>query len=82
MANKQNDKLIKKYWQIGITFGLSIGLTIYILGILLGGYLDDRFASEPLYMIIGTVVAILASFYRLIHDLSKLDRRKQTNEED
>ena len=82
MASKQNDSLTKKYWQIGITFGLSIGLSIYILGVLLGGYLDERFALEPLFTIIGTVIAILACFYRLIVDFIRLDKNKQANKED
>ena len=81
MKKNPNDTFTKKYWQIGITFGLTIGLAIYILGVLLGGFLDEKFVTQPLFTIIGTLLAIFASFYRLIHDFSALEKNKKVNKE-
>jgi F0F1-type ATP synthase assembly protein I len=81
MKNTPNDTFTKKYWQIGITFGLTIGLSIYILGVLFGGFLDEKFSTQPLFTIIGTLLAIAASFYRLIRDFSAIERSKKKNKE-
>ena len=51
-----------------------IGISVYILGFLLGAWLDDKLGTGPLFTIIGALIAIASSFYRLIHDFMILDR--------
>ncbi len=75
MERRNNDANNRRIWQICATFGLSIGITIYILGVLIGGWLDQKFDSAPLCTIIGVLLAIFSCFARLIYSLSTIDRR-------
>ncbi len=78
MPKKDNNQQIEsppnKVWQICLSFGLTIGISVYILGFLLGAWLDDKLATSPLFTIIGSLLAIVSSFYRLIHDFMALDK--------
>ena len=78
MTKKDNHQQIdsppNKVWQICLSFGLTIGISVYILGFLLGAWLDDKLGTGPLFTIIGALIAIASSFYRLIHDFMILDR--------
>ena len=78
MTKKDNHQQIdsppKKVWQICLSFGLTIGISVYILVFLLGAWLDDKLGTGPLFTIIGALIAIASSFYRLIHDFMILDR--------
>lgn len=56
-----------------LTFGLSLGLQIYLLGVLLGGYLDERFAAAPYFTIGGVLLAIAVAFYQLWRQLQPPD---------
>lgn len=55
-------------------FGVSTGLRIYILGPFLGSWLDDRLATGSVFLLIGVLVAIVISFWRLLEALKKVDR--------
>ena len=81
MKNDSNDNNSKKFWQIGITFGLTIGASIYLVGILFGDYLDEKFDAYPIYTLVGTLLAVFASFYRLVHDFALLDKSKKKDKE-
>ena len=76
MTKKDNHQQIdsppNKVWQICLSFGLTIGISVYILGFLLGAWLDDKLGTGSLFTIIGAPIA--SSFYRLIHDFMILDR--------
>jgi len=72
--NQQIESPPNKVWQICLSFGLTIGISVYILGFLLGAWLDDKLATSPLFTIIGSLLAIVSSFYRLIHDFMALDK--------
>ncbi len=78
MPKKDNNQQIEsppnKVWQICLSFGLTIDISVYILGFLLGAWLDDKLATSPLFTIIGSLLAIVSSFYRLIHDFMALDK--------
>ena len=80
MANRKFSAENKQVWQICITFGLTIGISIYILGFLIGAYLDKKFATAPLFTIIGALLAIASSFARLIKGFSTLDKKNSGNE--
>ena len=70
-----------KLWQIGISFGLTVGISVYILGFLLGAWLDEKFATGQVFTIIGVLLAIFSSFARLIHDFILLDKQSKQNKE-
>jgi len=75
------DTSAKKFWQICVGFGLTLGISIYILGFLVGAYFDERFNSQPVFLIIGTLLAIASSFYRLIRDLNACYGKKANKKE-
>jgi len=58
-------------------FGVSTGLRIYILGPLAGSWLDDRLATGSLFLLIGVLVAIVISFWRLLRALKRVDRYQE-----
>ena len=65
----------KKVWQICATFGLSVGITIYIVGVLFGGWLDEKLGCAPICTLICVLIAIGSCFARLIYSLSALDKK-------
>jgi len=52
-------------------FGLTLGLQIYIIGVLAGGWLDKKLGTEPAFLLAGILIAVFISFYRLISDFKK-----------
>lgn len=68
-------------WAICISFGLTLGVSIYIIGFLLGSHLDEKFNTYPTFVIIGTLFAIIGSFYRLFLDLKVFPRRGAKNKQ-
>lgn len=55
---------------IGAGFGLTLFAEIYVLGILLGGWLDQRLGSKPLFTLAGVLLALFGSFYQLYRMLN------------
>lgn len=53
------------YLRISSTFGITLAMNIYILGHLLGGWLDNRFGTSMLFQLILLFVALLTSFMYL-----------------
>ena len=67
-----------KYINFGISFGITIAITVYVL--FLGGrWLDDRLGTAPLFMFLGVVIGVAAVFKRLITDLKTLDQKPGDN---
>ena len=58
-------------------FGVSTGLRIYILGPLLGSWLDDRLATGSLFLLVGVLAAIVISFWRLLVALKRVDQHQK-----
>jgi len=79
---KNNESGNKRLWVICANFGLSVGITIYILGFLLGGWLDDKWGCAPICTLCGVLLAIACCFARLIYSISALDnsRKEQSKE--
>ncbi len=71
---QSTDSPPNKTWQICLSFGLTVGIAVYLLGFLFGAWLDDTWGTKPLFTIIGALIAIASSFYRLIHDFMVLDK--------
>lgn len=76
------DTCDKKNWQVCVSFGLTLGISIYILGFLIGTYFDEKFNSKPVFLIIGTLLAIFSSFYRLIRDLNACYKREDNKKKE
>jgi len=76
-TNHKKETGLIKGWAIAINFGLTLGLTIYILGMLIGVRLDEKLQTSPLFVILGTLIAIGASFYRLILEVKALEKPAQ-----
>ncbi|MGI6685652.1 MAG: AtpZ/AtpI family protein [Bacillota bacterium] len=69
-----------KYVQVTTTFGITTAFRIYILGILAGGWLDQKFVTSPWFMLLGVLLAVFLSFKSLLEQLSRVDNTKQTKE--
>ena len=54
------------FLKITLTFGVGLALRIYILGVWGGGFLDNYFGTKPFITLIGILLAIFLSFYKLI----------------
>ncbi|MCL2677631.1 MAG: AtpZ/AtpI family protein [Clostridiales bacterium] len=54
-----------------LSFGLQLGLSIYLVGVLLGGWLDRKFSTAPWLMLAGILLAIFSSFYQLFKDFGE-----------
>lgn len=63
-----------------IGVGWFIGISV-LLGILGGLWLDNKFNTKPLFVIIGLILGITVAFYGVYQMLLPLIRDKQ-NEED
>lgn len=66
------DKSAFKYINFGISFGLTMGITVYLL--YLGGkWLDSRLGTTPLFIMLGILLAIATVFRQLIGDIETLN---------
>lgn len=63
-----------RYVQVTTTFGITTALRIYILGVLVGGWVDKKLVTAPWFMLLGIVLAIFLSFKFLLEQLSQVDR--------
>jgi F0F1-type ATP synthase assembly protein I len=61
-----------------MSFGLTLLIEIYVIGVLLGGWLDARFHAAPLFTIGGVLAALIGSFYQLYRMLTTGDRRHKS----
>ncbi len=57
-----------------LTFGMGMAVRIYLLGVLLGGWLDRRWGTGPWLMVTGVLLAVFMGFWRLIVDLQQWER--------
>lgn len=63
---------------IGVGWFIAISI---LLGILGGLWLDNRFATKPLFVIIGLILGITVAFYGVYQMLLPLIRDKQNGED-
>lgn len=56
-------------------FGVSLAAEIYVVGILVGGWLDKKLNSAPWCMLAGTLLAIAAAFWQLLRGLDLWNKR-------
>ncbi len=55
--------------------GLEFAFTLLLL-IFLGRYLDRRWGTEPILLLVGSALGFVIGFYYLIRTLSGLSKRK------
>ncbi|MGI6066204.1 MAG: AtpZ/AtpI family protein [Bacillota bacterium] len=66
-----------KYIQVAAAFGITTALRIYILGVLVGGWLDNRLETSPWCKLAGVVLAIFLSFKFLLDQFSALEKDRR-----
>lgn len=67
-----------RYVQVTTTFGVTMALRIYILGVIIGGWADKKLDASPWFMLLGILLAIFLSFKFLLEQLSK-GQKKNSN---
>jgi F0F1-type ATP synthase assembly protein I len=70
-------------WQAALRLigvGWFIGISI-LLGVLAGLWLDGKFSTKPLFVIVGLILGVVIAFYGVYRMLLPLLSNKQ-NEED
>ena len=62
-----------KYINFALSFGLTLVITVYLLyhG---GRWLDRHLGTEPLFMIIGILLAVATVFRQLIGEIKDIDK--------
>jgi F0F1-type ATP synthase assembly protein I len=62
-----------KYLNFALSFGLTLVITLYLLyqG---GKWLDKRLGTEPLFMILGILLAVATIFRQLIVETKDMDK--------
>ncbi len=71
-----------KFLSVCVSFGLTIGILIYFLGVVLGGWLDLHFGTDSWFTIGGVLLAIFCSFFELIQALKALDKAEKKADEE
>ena len=83
--NEYRSSGLYTYLRICSTFGLTLALSIYICSILVGGWLDERFGTDPLFRIILLFMALISAGYYLYksvdnHEKVEKELKKQHDE--
>ena len=63
-----------------LNFALSFGLTMIfcmLLGYYCGQWLDRHFGTEPIFLVVGLLLGIFASFYSLLAEIEVLNRTEK-----
>lgn len=69
--------------RIASTFGLTLGINIYLLSVLFGGWLDRQLGTAPIFRLILLLVALATSFlflYRQIVAAEQLEKKNKKRE--
>lgn len=77
MTQKKGSVSYFQYLRVASTFGLSMALRIYVLGIWGGGWLDKKFHTSPWLTLLGILVAIFLSFKFLLDHLSQISDKSE-----
>jgi len=78
--SRNNDGNFGKYLQVAVAFGITTALRIYILGVLVGGWLDRKFAAGPWFTLSGVLIAVFLSFKFLLDQFSDTAGRTKKGE--
>ena len=59
-------------------FGVSLAIRLYLIGVLLGGWLDRRWAGGKGYLtILMVLITIVYSIYMLYRDLMNMEKQDE-----
>ncbi len=70
-------------WQAALRLmgvGWFVGISI-LLGILAGQWLDNKFNTKPILVIVGLILGLVVAFYGVYQMLLPLIRNKQNKED-
>lgn len=80
---KKNPSSMYTFIRIASTFGLSVGITIYLFSMVLGGWLDEKLGCAPVFHLILLFVALGMSFGYLFHQVALVGKEeKEARERD
>jgi F0F1-type ATP synthase assembly protein I len=65
------------YVYFGLSFGTTMAVSIYF-GFKGGMWLDQRFQTEPLFLLLGILLGIGVTFKNLMENLKRLDKRNSS----
>lgn len=64
---------------VGLSFGLGLAVQIYVLGIVVGGWLDEKLGSAPWCVLGCSLLAIFVAFRQLLAGLNLWAKRGGPN---
>lgn len=82
---KKFPQSLYSYIRIFSSFGLTLGINIYLLSVLLGGWLDEKFHTQPLLRLVLLFLAIAMSFlylFKQIQIVGDMEKENRKNSED
>jgi F0F1-type ATP synthase assembly protein I len=82
LSSQNNKGKYVRYLQVATTFGVTTALRIYILGILIGDWLDNKLDTSPWFMLGGVLIAIFLSFKFLLDQLSGMEKNPAGKKEE
>ena len=71
MSNSKNSL---KYVYFGISFGTTMAVSIYF-GFKGGAWLDNYFGTKSVFMLLGVLLGVLASFKKLTYQFKKIGQK-------
>lgn len=74
MARKDRGAL--KYLNFGISFGLTLAITVYLL-YLGGNWLDNKLGTSPLFVMLGILLAVATVFKQLLSEVKSLNGERE-----
>ncbi len=65
------------YENLALVTQIGVTLAVYIIGaVVIGGYLDDKFSTSPLFLVALLILSISAAFMNLYRMMMKVASRK------
>lgn len=61
-----------RHFNLAFSFGISM-ILVLLLGVYGGHWLDQRFGTSPVFLLLGIFLGVGAGFYNLWSELSKLN---------
>ena len=64
-SDNQGTSPVYSFLRIASTFGITLAMNIYLLSVLLGGWLDAKYDTSVLFRLIFLFIALISSFFYL-----------------
>ena len=77
MQRKAMKSAVSRVIVTSIGFGMGFLVLSYALGVFVGGWLDTKFDTKPVFTIVGVGVALVTSFIEFIRALKTLERTEK-----